>query len=207
MQIVHVNPNHLDPVALAQASAVLASGGVVVFPTETAYGLAADPTNRQAIKKIYAIKHRDSAKPLPLIAANSAIVKTVVKLPPPLADLAQKFWPAPLTIVAPLRWLARLYYRHLAHNGTAAIRVSPSVWATALASSCGGFVTSTSANLSNQPTIYSSSEVLSAFANHQPVPDLFLDAGNLPVQPPSTIVAWQDQQIKILRPGSLKPEL
>jgi L-threonylcarbamoyladenylate synthase len=203
MQTLPVSPSRVDETSLAMAAEVLAAGGVVAFPTETAYGLAADPRSPAAIAKVYAIKGRDLGKPLPLIAADADAARRVVRLSPRLQAAADAHWPGPLTVVAPLRWPARWRYRHLDHDGTAAVRVSPASWATALAVACGGLVTSTSANMSGRPSLYSGDAVADEFAGFGVEPDLVLDAGTLPERAPSTIVVERDGQLLVLRQGAI----
>ena len=85
------------------ALAILRKGGVIAFPTETTYGLACDPRNHEAVKKIFAIKGRSEKKPLQLIASSKAEVKRLVKLTGKSKELADAFWPGPLTLLLPLK--------------------------------------------------------------------------------------------------------
>ncbi len=84
-----------------EAVQVLKRGGVVVFPTETSYGLAADATNKQAVRRLAAIKGR-GRKTLPVIAASLAMVGAYAKMSPSARAIAKKFWPGPLTLVIPV---------------------------------------------------------------------------------------------------------
>ncbi len=180
-----------------EAVAVLKKGGVVVFPTETAYGLAADPENRRAVKRIYHIKGREAGKKLPLIAADAGMAIVYAKVSPLLAKLARKHWPGPLTVV----------------GKRAAVRVSSHPVARALSRGLGRPIISTSANVSGQPTCYSVKSFLKQLSlrgvrsndrTTKQSPDFIIDVGALPRRKPSTIVTERKGQITILRQGSIR---
>jgi len=187
---------------IREAINVLKRGGVVVFPTETAYGLAADATNTKAVAKIYQIKGREAGKSLPLIASDQKMAERYVRLSPAMKKLAKIHWPGPLTIVSPPNkgksggGLARRVVR----DGTIAIRVADHAIARALAKGLGEPITATSANLSGQPTCYS------ARAVHKQgvVADFVIDIGALPRRKPSTIVAEKEGEIVVLRKGPIR---
>lgn len=202
MKIIRVIRTRVSKRALAEAAAVLRSGGVVAMPTETAYGLAADPSDRDAVGRIYRIKGRPSRKPLPLIAASMASVRRAFVLEGRALSLAKKYWPGPLTLVLPFRRGARL---PAAAGGTSgAVRVPRSAWARAIAESVGGLVTSTSANVSGEAAMYDARKVAASFRGRRHAPDLVLDAGMLPVRMPSTIVREKKGKIEVLREGPVR---
>lgn len=188
--------------ALAEAAAVLRSGGVVAVPTETAYGLAADPGDAAAVRRVFRIKGRPVGKPLPLIASCLADVRRTFVLEGRALALARKHWPGPLTIVLPFRKGGRL--PAAAGERTGAVRVPRSAWARALAKAAGGLVTSTSANVSGEAPIYDARKVVASFRGRRHAPDLVLDAGKLPVRKPSTIVRVKKGKIEVLREGPIK---
>ena len=92
-----------DPAGLAAAVAVLRSGGVVAYPTDTLYGLAVDPRNDEAVERLFAVKGRDAASAMALIAADATMAEQVAAegFGPLERRLAAAFWPGPLTIVVP----------------------------------------------------------------------------------------------------------
>lgn len=179
---------------------MIAAGGVVVFPTETAYGLAADPTSTSAVRRIFQIKGRSADKQLPLVAASLTQAQGIVNLTGKRLKLAKKYWPGPLTIVAHLHPGRRLVGA-AGSKPTVAIRVPALIWARVLAGLAGKPLTSTSANLSGRPAIYDPAGIRRSFAGRRHQPDLFLDAGRLPARRPSTIVAVDNGHVRILRPG------
>lgn len=209
MRVIRIKKNSIGRAALAAALEVLRSGGVVAYPTETSYGLAADPQNALATAKIFAIKGRSAEKRLPLIAGSAGDAKKAVKLSGRLAALTRDHWPGPLTVVAPLRKRrggssVSQFLGFSVSSPTIAIRVPSSPVARRLAAAFGRTITSTSANLSGAPPSFSGVAVRRAFAGRRYRPDLLLDAGRLPPRPPSTIVAIEHGRIKVVRQGAVR---
>ncbi len=190
MRIIKIDPLRVDAATLQKSAACLKSGGLVVYPTETAYALGCDPENAVAVRKLISLKKREASKPLPMIAASLSMVRRVVKLDRYAFMLADAFWPGSLTLVAPpvkgKNWLA--------------VRVSSAPWAKALSASLGRPIISTSANLSGRKTRYDAASVLRDLGA---VPDLVLDAGTLKTVPPSTIVRVEGGVMKLLRQGAI----
>ncbi|MBI4457894.1 threonylcarbamoyl-AMP synthase [Candidatus Uhrbacteria bacterium] len=202
MEVHRISRNRLDAKILKNVVNIIRRGGVVAYPTDTAYGLAVDPANPGALKKLFAIKGRGENKSSPLISASYAQALKVGRLAGLARTLAKKYWPGPLTIVLPLaprHGLARLA---CGADDTVAIRVPASGWARALARKLGRPITSTSANLSGQPSAYSGRAVKRSFDKARLQPDMILDAGPLPRRKPSTIVRVGAQGVEILRRGS-----
>jgi len=164
----------------------LKSGGLVVYPTETAYALGCDPKSPKAVKRLFSVKQRDAAKRLPMIAASTAMAMRHLKLDRYGRILAKAFWPGPLTLVAPV-----------------AMRVSPHPWASALSKALGRPVISTSANRSGRATVY---DIPSVLKDLGAMPDLVLDAGRLKPSPVSTIVRPSGGAMEILREGAVSEE-
>ncbi len=183
---------------ILEAIAVLKQGGVVVFPTETAYGLAADATNEKAVARIFEIKGRNEEKSLPLIAASREMVERFAGIPRGLEKLASQYWPGPLTLVLPaIGGLASGVVR----DGTVAIRVSSHPVARALSEGLDAPIVSTSANLGGQPACYTVEDVRAQLGD---TPDIYLDGGVLEPQLPSTIVGVDDYGYpEVLRQGEV----
>ena len=111
-----------DPAILARAAGSIRAGGIVVVPTETLYGLAADPFSAQAVRRLFSIKDRALDRAVPLIAADVAqIVAQLGGLSPLAQVLAKRFWPGPLTLLLPARAIASRGVRRLGRRraGTA----------------------------------------------------------------------------------------
>jgi L-threonylcarbamoyladenylate synthase len=186
-----------------EAVAVLKRGGVVVFPTETAYGLAADATNKKAVARIFEIKGRQAQKSLSLVAASREMVERFAGIPRGLEALAQTHWPGPLTLILPA--MGDRLAPAVVEDGTIAIRVSSHPVAQALSKGLGSPIVATSANRSGKGACYSIDDVRAPFADQDDQPDLYLDGGVLAPEPPSTIVGLDDYGYpEVLRQGGLR---
>jgi L-threonylcarbamoyladenylate synthase len=182
---------------LAPAVDEIRGGGVVGFPTETFYGLAADPRSPAAVGRLFALKGRDGAKAIALLAADFAQVEAVAELPADGRRLAQAFWPGPLTLVLPAR--GGLAPGVCSDAGLVGIRISSHPVARALAAGCGHAVTATSANRSGEPPAAAAGEVATA------MPDLsvIVDGGPAAGGAPSTLVEVSRGQVTLVRPGAI----
>ncbi len=202
MRTVKITRTRVGKKALAEARRVLLAGEVLVFPTETAYGLAADPRSAHAVREVFSIKGRSRRKPLPFIAAAYADVAKHFLLAGKAAKNARAHWPGPLTVVLPFKKGSVI--AKVSGQKFGAVRVPGSAWARAVARAAGGIVTSTSANVSGDSAIYGASKVIAAFRGRRHVPSVVLDAGTLPQRPPSTIVRFEKEKVIVLRQGSVK---
>jgi L-threonylcarbamoyladenylate synthase len=198
---------------VCEAVAVLRAGGVVVFPTETAYGLAADATNDRALERLAAIKHREVWKTPPLIVASRAMAERYAELTPALSDLVDKFWPGALTIVVRtkipplpeggLGGVGVNLSEKVIRDSTIALRVSSNQTARALSKNLGAPITSTSANLAGGKECYRVEDARAQFASQILQPDYYLDVGPLEPHLPSTIVREVDGRMEVLRQGEI----
>jgi L-threonylcarbamoyladenylate synthase len=173
-------------------------GEVIAYPTETFYGLGADPTNAAAIERIYAIKGRRAGEALPLIAMDVDALAELGVQPPRLArQLAEAFWPGALTLVLPIA-PGRFPDALTAGGSTIAVRVPDHPVARAIASIAGGLITSTSANRSGQPPASTADEVHAALGDDIAV---LVDGGATPGGAPSTIVDVTSETPRLVRAG------
>ncbi len=188
-----------DSVVLAQAADAIKRGDVVAYPTETFYGLPADPRNAQAIERVFAAKGRRSEEPLPLIAADLMQVEQWFgRLSPIAAALAHDFWPGPLTLVLPLPANHELPANLTAGRDNIAVRVPAHPVARALAAAAGGLVTSTSANPSGTPPATTADEVRRTLADRVA---MVIDGGTTAGGAPSTIVDVVGAHPRLVRAG------
>lgn len=201
MLLIRIDPKKPDAGALKKAAAVLKSGGLVVYPTETAYALGCDPKHAKAVKRLFSVKKRDASKPLPMIAASAPMAKRFLQLDRYARALAAAFWPGSLTLVAPSA--PRLAPGVASKQRELAARVSPHPAALALSRALGRPIVSTSANRSGKATAY---DVPSVLADLGTLPDLVLDAGPLKKAPVSTIVRSSGGVMEILREGAVSED-
>jgi len=174
---------------------ILREGGVVVYPTETVYGLGCLPSDPDASQRVCEIKGR-ADKPLPLICADIEAARKVVDMSPEAEKLAARFWPGPLTIVLPSRVKYSMWVMHGAK--TLGVRVSPYPVAQKLAREAGGVIVSTSANISGDEPARSAEEAKRIFGNRV---DVILDGGPSPGGESSTVVDLSGEEVWLLRKG------
>lgn len=186
--------------SLKAAVHTLHTGGVVVFPTETSYGLAVDPRNAAAVKKLLLLKGRSASKTLSLIAADMRMVKSVARLSLREQKLARQFWPGALTLILKPK---NIVPRQVRSSLGVAIRVPKNSFARALAAAYDFPLTATSANRANFPAAYSLTQFQSQFRERTTRPDIFLNAGRLPKRQASTLAHVQKHAVIILRPGPI----
>jgi L-threonylcarbamoyladenylate synthase len=183
--------------ALFAAGQVIRAGGLIAYPTDTVYGLAADFRNADAIEKIYAAKDRDSRKPVAILVGSSDQLELVMQeLTPGAARLAARFWPGALTLIVPRR---SDLPENLSPYMTIGVRMPNHPWALQLLRELGPLAT-TSANLSGQPDAVTAQDVLRYLDGRV---DLVLDGGRCPGGVPSTVVDCTSTEPRILREGAL----
>ncbi|MCL4405042.1 L-threonylcarbamoyladenylate synthase [Patescibacteria group bacterium] len=185
---------------LAAALAVLLSGGVITYPTETLYGLGTLAINKEGVKKIFAIKARPGEKTLPLIVGSFQQARTYFKMSKKENELANKFWPGPLSLVLKTK---SPKLRNALGADRLAVRYSANKFASLLAESSGAPLVSTSANLSGRSGCFTIAAVKKQFARNKIKPDLYVDGGTLEASLPSTIVAVHGRKITVIRNGKI----
>lgn len=186
--------------ALQEAIEVLNKGGIIVYPTETSYGLGCDFYNNKACAKIYSIKQRDKNNPLPVIIPDAVAASYLVDFSPKARRLALEHWPGPLTLV-----LAYKYCKLHDHcDDFLALRVSSHPFANELSVNFAKPIVATSANISNNPSCYTPQDIKKQFKDSKIKPDLFINAGKLPKRNASTIVKFVKEKVEIIRQGDIK---
>jgi len=190
-------PGRITGYDLEQACDFLRAGRVVAFPTETYYGLAVDPCNRQALSRLFALKRRPPDKPvLLLVEDRRQLLPLVCDVPPPFEILMRKFWPGPLTLVFPGKEI--LPDMLTGYRSTVGIRQSSHPVAERLVQAFGRPITATSANRSGEPAAVDAAGVIDQLG---PDVDFVLDGGSTPGGLGSTIVGHEEGQVLLLRPG------
>jgi L-threonylcarbamoyladenylate synthase len=199
MVSIRVDSRQPDDGQVARAAAVVRAGGIVAYPTDTLYGLAADPASRGAIGQLYRIKGRQVDQAIPLIASGIEQVEGCAgPLGPVARRLAERFWPGPLSLV--IHAWAGLDGTVHAGLETVAVRVPAHAVARALAAACGWPITSTSANPTGQPATALPDVVRVALEGRV---DAILDAGPAPGGPASTIVDTTGTTVRLVRAGAV----
>lgn len=187
-----------DPATIRAAARTLANGGVIVYPTETLYGLGADASNELALQRLVALKGREAGKPIALLISGAEMLEDLVEeVSAAAADLMRRFWPGPLTIVL----LARsTVSRRLTGGGDGiGVRVSSHPTATALVRALGRPLTAPSANPAGMRPPTRLDEALAYFGDRV---DCYVDGGALPGEPASTVVDAR-HELRVIRDGAV----
>jgi L-threonylcarbamoyladenylate synthase len=187
-----------DDAAITAAMELLRSGQIVAIPTETVYGLAADASNADAVAKIYAAKGRPDFNPLIVHVADQSAAQNLAEFSPMAHQLAQAFWPGPLTLVLPLRTDADIAGAVTAGLPTIAVRCPAHPVMHALLKKTGLNIAAPSANKSGGISPTRAEHVLAGLGGAVP---MILDGGPCSAGLESTIVAVRDNGWQILRPG------
>jgi len=199
-----MNASHTDQIALA--ASVLCGGGLVVFPTETVYGLGADALNASAVELVFAVKGRPARNPLIVHVADQAMAETIVsEWPDQARTLAARFWPGPLTIV-----VARaMNVPDVVTGGgsTVGVRCPDHPVALDLIRAFGGPIVGPSANRSGMVSPTTAAHVREDFSAELDRGELMLlDGGPCRRGIESTVVSVIADSVKILRRGLITPE-
>ncbi|MBI4128361.1 MAG: threonylcarbamoyl-AMP synthase [Parcubacteria group bacterium] len=190
-----------DQTALMEAITVLKNGGVIVYPTDTSYGLGADALNQDAIRKVFALKGRAAEKALSIAVADPTDIERYAEVNSLAKRIIARFLPGPLTIVLPKKEILPSILT--GNASTIGIRVPDHDFPRDLVRALDKPITATSANRSGMPTLFSASEIQKVFSL-SPAPDLLIDAGVLPQKSISTVVEIQDEEkIRVLRKGAI----
>lgn len=179
------------------------NGQVLVFPTETSYGLGCDATNQASVDRIFKIKGRADDKPLLVVVDSIEAAKKYLVWNEHLEILANKYWPGPLTIVG--EYLGgNLAQGVVGKDGTVAVRVTDFSLLKSITSKINRPLVATSANLAGEPSLFDSQAIVDVFKDRENQPDIILDQGLLPQSPATTLVSVVGNNFKILRQGNLK---
>lgn len=189
-----------DAAAIAQAVEILAAGGLVAFPTETVYGLGADASNPIAVARIYAAKGRPSFNPLIAHIADLTAAQQEADLPAPARALAARFWPGPLTLVAPVATTSRVCELSRAGLASVALRAPAHPVAQTLLLAFGRPVAAPSANRSGHVSPVTAEHVAADLSGNV---DLILDGGRTTAGIESTIISFAGPDPALLRSGAL----
>lgn len=185
---------------------VLQRGGLVVYPTETVYGLGVDATSEKALEKLWEFKGERGDKPVLVAVSGVEMAEKYVNFTEPGKKVAQKYWPGAVAVVALSKNLVAKKAQGDSEN--LGLRNPDNKMILEIIKAFGKPITSTSANVSGEVTARSYSEFLATVpAKRVELIDLFVDAGELPPALPSTIVDTTGEELKILRQGEMSVEI
>jgi L-threonylcarbamoyladenylate synthase len=184
--------------AVRRAAGVLARGGVILYPTDTIYGLGCLSSDERAIARIYSMKKRPENRPtLILVGSEGMVDRFVTEVPPAAATLMKRFWPGPLTLLFAAS--GNVSRALTAGTGKIGIRLPAHEFCARLSEECGDAIVSTSANISGSPAAAGSAGALRDLAG---AVDLVVDAGDL-ASLPSTVADISGGRAVIVREGAI----
>ena len=178
---------------------ILQNGGIVIYPTDTLYGLGVNALDENAIIKVQKIKKQDRNKPISVIVRDIKMARKIACIDSKVEKILEKVWPGSITIV--LRKKDIIPYTLTGGEETIAIRISNNEFISTLMKKIDFPITATSANISGERNLLESTKIIEKFKNSTPCLDLFIDAGNIKDPTASTIVDITTTVPKILRIG------
>ncbi len=198
-KIINIEPEEIEEDKLEVACKILKKEGIVVYPTETYYGLGAGCFFRSAVKQIYGLKKRDSVKPMSVVISDIGMLSSIAaEMPSLFPALAADFWPGPLTMIFKAR--PQIPQELLGAGNTVGVRLTSHPWLRALVK-CAGFpLIATSANVSGQKEISEPDRVISKFKGKV---ELIINGGKTPGKFPSSVIDLSTDNPKILRDGAV----
>ncbi len=197
-KIIRIEDNFIDDTLFAEAGAIIRDGGLVVFPTETVYGLGGDATSADSAKKIYAAKGRPSDNPLIIHVCEPSDAEAYAVTNDTYYKLAKAFMPGPLTVILPKKDTIPL--QTTGGLDSVAVRCPSHPIARALIHSAGVPVAAPSANLSGKPSPTCAAHVIDDLSGRV---DMIIDGGSSEIGLESTIVKLDGDTAVILRPGAI----
>ena len=178
---------------------IIENGGVIIFPTDTVYGIGCNPYDANAVKKIYEIKSREKIKSLPVLVSSIEIVKQISIIDEFTEKIIKKYWPGPLTLILKLK--DKNLKESLNLEDKIAVRIPNSVCTLKLLNKCNLLV-GTSANVSGDLSFTDPQECMKNVKNY----DIFVDGGTITSKGESTIIEIENEKIHVIREGALKKE-
>ena len=201
-ELLKISPETPDPAAIRYAAEFIRRGELVAIPTDTFYGIAADPFNLAAVDQIYRVKGRPETRALPILVNSVAQAVSLSRdVPYTFHKLAAKFWPGPLTLLVEAS--TGIPLKVTAHTGNVALRWPKSPIVDALINVVKGPITGTSGNISGQPACATAVELLVQLGDRLP---LILDAGETPGNLASTIVKLGGNEWTVMREGVISEQ-
>jgi L-threonylcarbamoyladenylate synthase len=199
VEVLKISSDAPERHVIDYAAGFIQRGRVVGIPTDTFYGLSADPFNLSAIERVFQVKGRSETKALPILVNSIEQALTLVRdVPDAFLALAHKFWPGALTLIVPATH--GLPLKVTGNSGRVAIRWADSRITTALIEAAGGPITGTSANLSGFPSCTNAQQIVKQLGDRLP---LVLDSGDTGGVLASTIIKLSDNEWTVVREGAI----
>jgi len=201
-EIMRIDPEQPLPQLIEKTAVVIKGGGVIIYPTETLYGLGANPLDPEAMERLYAIKGREKGKPIPFLIKDQEMLTTLVEEIPPIGrQLMERYWPGALTLI--FRAKKGLPPPLCGEGGTIGLRISAHPIAQLIVEAVETPLTSTSANPAGEGNLTDCQSIAHVFGDQV---DLIIDGGKVPGIG-STVVDLTMTPPKVVREGMIKVPL
>ena len=193
MNIVNCDKNGINEIVNAYEN-----GQIIVYPTDTVYGIGCDPFNKDSISKIYDLKKREGNKRFPILGFSKEELEKIVEFNIDAEKISEKFWPGQVTLLLPIR---KEMAEKINNNGKLAVRVPNNECVLTILEKCK-LIIGTSANISGQESISDSNECKTKI----PGIDVLVNGGKITSLGESTIIDFIDDQVKVIREGSISKD-
>lgn len=193
MNIVNCDKNGINEIVNAYEN-----GQIIVYPTDTVYGIGCDPFNKDSISKIYDLKKREGNKRFPILGFSKEELEKIVEFSIDAEKISEKFWPGQVTLLLPIR---KEMAEKINNNGKLAVRVPNNECVLAILEKCK-LIIGTSANISGQESISDSNECKTKI----PGIDVLVNGGKITSLGESTIIDFIDDKVKVIREGSISKD-
>lgn len=193
MNIVNCDENGINKIVNAYEN-----GQIIAYPTDTVYGIGCNPFNKDSISKIYDIKNREGEKRFPILGFSKKELEKIVEFNTIAEKISEKFWPGQITMLLPIR---KEITQRISNNGKLAVRVPNNECVLSILEKCK-LIVGTSANISGEKSILDSNECKTKL----PEIDILVNGGKITSLGESTIIDFVDDQLKVIREGSISKQ-
>ena len=187
-----------DEQGISQIIEAYEDGRIIAFPTDTVYGLGCNPLNKDSISRIYDIKKRSGKKRFPILGFSKKDLEKIVEFNSKAEKISEKFWPGQVTLLLPIR---KEITKQIENDGKLAVRVPDNECVLSILKQCK-LIIGTSANISGEESILDPNECKMRL----PEIDILVDGGKIKSYGESTIIDFVDDEIKIIRKGSVSKD-
>lgn len=193
MNIVNCDENGINKIVNAYEN-----GQIIAYPTDTVYGIGCNPFNKDSVSKIYDIKNREGEKRFPILGFSKKELEKIVEFNTIAEKISEKFWPGQITMLLPIR---KEITQRISNNGKLAVRVPNNECVLSILEKCK-LIVGTSANISGEKSILDSNECKTKL----PEIDILVNGGKITSLGESTIIDFVDDQLKVIREGSISKQ-
>jgi L-threonylcarbamoyladenylate synthase len=198
-EVIKINTAYIARAAFSKIIKVVRDGGIIIYPTDTIYGIGCDAYNEHAVGRVFSIKGRSENNPALILADSFRMVQKILgNISPRAKEVMKVFWPGPLTIVA--KSTNNFHPLLCAQDAMIGIRIPASRFCLRLVKECGTPIVSTSVNRSGSPPLTQMHDIVPSFGRKV---DYIIDAGESNYTLPSTVIRIDGNRISLIREGAI----